>query len=953
VQRKVVTVLFCDIVGSTARGETLDPEALESLLTRYFERMKRIVEHHGGCVEKFIGDAVMAVFGIPAAHEDDALRACRAGMEMRTESAALDVDVRVGVNTGEVVTGTDERLATGDAVNLAARLQQAAEAGEVLIGESTRALVRDTAELEPLAPLMLKGKADPVQAWRLVAVRERPERRHDTVFVGRERELELLAAAWHRSQTHLSCELVTIVGEAGVGKSRLVAEALETFDGRVVRTRCLPYGDGITYWPVVDVLRQLAPSEPPAPLRSLLDESGGLASTDEIAWAFRRLIEQHAPLVVVVEDLQWAEDTFLDLLESLPHLSTGAPLLLLGTTRAHLLDRRPAWPESMRLEPLGDDEMRSLLVGRLPNTLRQRVLRQAGGNPLFAEEMVALAREGDSDVDVPPTLRALLAARLDQLDPRERTPLAHGAVEGELFHRGAVQVLTPDEDQLMLRLAALVRHGLVRPDRSQFSGDDAFRFRHVLLRDAAYEALPKAVRADLHERFARWLGDHPAELAELDEIRGHHLEQAARCRADLGLDDANVALEAAALLAAAGRRAWWRDDRRTAARLFARALSLGRPHRFDLHLELAALAVELEPAQQEADAAAAAARAAALGDEAGEGVLLLMRDMARVLLGESVDSVEFEERAHRLVSVFEARGDDETLVHVWDVVRWSANFRMQYEEFARAAEAGLAAARRAGWRFQHAFRLETALVAGPRPADEALATLDAVLPDDPTPETQAERALLLAILGRFAEARAIMNAAAEHHRELGGDGLILEMAEIAAYEGDHAAAASYLGAFCADLADRGMRANLSTFAPKRGYHLCRVGEFAEAERLAELGRELGDPADIATQGLWRHVLAHVLAQRGEHEEAERLAREAVEIFERTDSVIAQGFALDDLGEVLDAAGRTTEAIEVWEDALARFERKRNVAMARQLTERITAARAGEAPARATRRSPRS
>ena len=308
-QRKVVTVLFCDVTGSTELGEKLDPEALRALLARYFERMKTIVERHGGTVEKFIGDAVMAVFGVPVVHEDDALRAVRAAVEMREALPELGVQGRIGVTTGEVITGTEERLATGDAVNVAARLQQAAQPGEVLIGEPTRELVRYTVAVEALESLELKGKAAPVPAFRLLSVHEAPARRHEVRFVGRERELALIQEAWQRALAEQGCEPVTIVGEAGVGKSRLVAEALASVDARVVQGRCLPYGEGITYWPVVEVIKQLdaLPSDPTAAtaIRALLGEPAAGASAEEIAWAFRKLLEEQAPLVVVFDDIQW------------------------------------------------------------------------------------------------------------------------------------------------------------------------------------------------------------------------------------------------------------------------------------------------------------------------------------------------------------------------------------------------------------------------------------------------------------------------------------------------------------------------------------------------------------------------------------------------------------------------------------------------------------------------
>ena len=347
-QRKTVTVLFCDVTGSTALGESVDPEALRGLLAHYFERMKAIVERHGGTVEKFIGDAVMAVFGVPVAHEDDALRAVRAAAEMRAALPELDVQARIGVNTGEVVTGTEERLATGDAVNIAARLEQAAQPGEVLLGAPTLALVGGAAEVKKVEPIALKGKREPVAAYRLLRVREAPERRHETQFVGREHELVLLREAWERVRTERRCELVTVVADAGVGKSRLVAEALARVDARVVRGRCLPYGEGITYWPVVEVLKQLAvlPTDEAAvaAIRSLLGETESQTSAEEIAWAVRKTVEQAAserPLTVVFDDVHWGEETFLDLIEHVALLSTGAPILLACMTRPELLERRP------------------------------------------------------------------------------------------------------------------------------------------------------------------------------------------------------------------------------------------------------------------------------------------------------------------------------------------------------------------------------------------------------------------------------------------------------------------------------------------------------------------------------------------------------------------------------------------------------------------------------------
>ena len=628
-RRKTVTVLFCDLTGSTALGETLDPERLRALLARYFERMKAIVERHGGSVEKFIGDAVMAVFGVPVLHEDDALRAVRAAVEMRDALPELGLQGRIGVMTGEVVTGTEERLATGDAVNVAARLEQAAQPGEVLVGQPTLALVRDAAEVEPVEPLELKGKAEPVPAYRLLRVREAPERRHEGQFVGRERELALLREAWERVQAEQRCELVTVVGDAGVGKSRLVAEGLSSVEATVVRGRCLPYGEGITYWPVVEVLKQLdllPPDEAAAAaIRSLLGETEAATSAEEIAWAFRKTLEHAAaerPLVVVFDDIQWGEETFLDLIEHVALLSSGASILLLCMARPELSERRPAWPVTLRLEPLGDEDVDELIPKRIAGELRERIARAAGGNPLFIEEMLAMAGEADGEVVVPPTLQALLAARLDQLETAERSVLERGAIEGEIFHRGAVQALAPDETQVTPRLAALVRKELIRPDRPQLAGEDGFRFRHLLIRDAAYEALPKATRADLHERFATWLEQRDrARRAGRDPRLPPRAGAAATAPSSGYRPTTSLAAAARRRLTAGGQRAARRQDYGAAVSLFERAAALVPPTELDLALETELGDALLwtgraDDALRRADALAE--RASAAGDRRGE-----------------------------------------------------------------------------------------------------------------------------------------------------------------------------------------------------------------------------------------------------------------------------------------------------------------------------------------------
>src|SRR3954447_3428820 len=577
--RKTVTVLFADVVGSTALGERTDPEALRRTMRRWFDEARTVLERHGGTVEKVIGDAVMAVFGVPQAHEDDALRAVRAAAELQEALQRSDVDARIGVNTGEVVAAAgDETLVTGDAVNVAARLEQAARTTEILIGQATERLVRDAAESEPVEPLALKGKAAPVRAFRLVAVRPGAEgraRRLDAPLVGRARELERLSGAFDDAVRANGCHLFTLLGPAGVGKSRLVEELLRASSGRatILRGRCLSYGDGITFWPVVEAIpgaAEVVAQDLPAA---------------EIFAALRKLVEARArerPVVLVFDDVHWGEPTFLDLVEHVADWSRDAPILLVCIARPELLDVRPGWgggklnATTVLLEPLDDlaalELVRALV--ELDADAARRVVAAAEGNPLFVEEMAALAREG-GDLTAPPTIQALLQARLDRLAGGERTVLEAAAVEGKQFHASAVAELVRDRSPLDAesQLLALVRKDLVRPDATS-AGDDAFNFRHQLIRDVAYGGVAKADRAELHERFASWVERRKNGGGEFDEILGHHLEQAYRYRVELGRDDErSQALRgrAARVLAAAGRRANLRSDAPAAATLLRRA----------------------------------------------------------------------------------------------------------------------------------------------------------------------------------------------------------------------------------------------------------------------------------------------------------------------------------------------------------------------------------------------
>src|SRR5919201_4047913 len=599
--RKTVTVFFCDVTGSTELGERLDPESQRHVMSRYFETVSKALIRHGGSVEKFIGDAVMAVFGIPQLHEDDAHRAVRAAAEARDELAQLNeelerergvrIQVRMGVNTGEVVAGdptAGQTLVTGDAVNVAARLEQAAPPGEILIGAETYRLVRDAIRAKPVEALELKGKTDAVEAFRLLeAPTDTPTflRRLDAPFVGRRRELELLQQEFERAVSERSCRLVTLIGAAGIGKSRLVLELTTSLrkHAKTLSGHCLPYGDGITYWPLVEIVKDLGgdarstttalfiPSEEAMLIAERI--SGAVGQTEatgpneEIFWAVRKLLETLAktrPLIVVLDDVHWAEPTFLDLVEYVLGFATSAPILLLCVARPELLDARPSWSaprpnaSTIVLEPLSSVESEQLVGAEVPAEERARILEAAEGNPLFVEQMLALRAENGDGASIPPTIQALLAARIDRLEPEERDVIARASVEGRVFHRGAVAELATEElrPRTSAHLLTLVRKELIRPGEAVFPGDDAFSFGHILIRDAAYAAMPKELRAQLHERYADWLERQAGDrIREYEEIIGFHLEQAYHHRAELGPIDPpteQLGLRAAHHLAAAG-----------------------------------------------------------------------------------------------------------------------------------------------------------------------------------------------------------------------------------------------------------------------------------------------------------------------------------------------------------------------------------------------------------------
>jgi class 3 adenylate cyclase/tetratricopeptide (TPR) repeat protein len=961
--RKTVTVVFCDVTGSTELGESLDAEALRGLLSRYFERMRSLVEGHGGTVEKFIGDAVMAVFGVPTVHEDDAVRAVRAAAEMRDALPALGVRGRIGVQTGDVVSGTKERLATGDAVNVAARLEQAAAPGEVLIGDATHRLVEDHVVAEPIEPLTLRGKSTGVAAWRLVSVlADAPRRQLATPMVGRQRHQRVLADAYQSVVDDRACHLVTVLGVAGVGKSRLVYEFLAGLDATVVRGRCLSYGEGITYWPVVEILKQLdrRPQDPAAaaPIDGLLGEGVETGIAEQVGWAVRKTLEEAArerPLVCVFDDLHWAEPALLDLVEHVADFARDAPVLLLCMARPELLDRRPNWgggklnAQTMLLEPLTADQTDELIdhLGDVPSALRERIRVAADGNPLFVEEMLAMIRDrGVNDVAVPPTIQALLAARIDQLEPAERVVLQCGSIEGKVFHRGSVVALAPEEPQVSSKLLTLLRKDLVRPEQAVLSGDDAYRFRHLLIRDAAYGALPKAERAMLHERFADWLVRYGGDLIELDEIVGHHLEQAVRYRGELGQHVSPELRErAVSRLGEASRRAYLRHDWTSSWGTLSRALALvgDAEIRLDLEIDCALVAYHVSKLDEEvARAASLAERAMAGGDRVAELCARLTEAVYGGIMG-AVGGSALDEALKEALPELEAAGDPYALFLAWMCIAERKNWDVLHDDQLAALDNALEWARASGQphlESELTLNFNAAKMLGSTPVSEHLTWLEELEASRAFPPSTVNRALCLAMLGRFDEARSTFAKGLALLEETGNEfGVAISRGqvgqEIEALAGDFAAAVEHLEFGCRYLDAIGARAVESTWQGNLALHLAALGRLEEAERATHKSEEYGASDDWVTQILWRRGRARVCAGRGELEHAERYVRDAAQIAERIQNPQLLGDTLLDQGDVLAQGGDADQAAARYREAIACYESKGSIASTTRARQKLT------------------
>jgi class 3 adenylate cyclase/tetratricopeptide (TPR) repeat protein len=1016
--RKTVTVLFCDVVGSTPLGERLEPESVRRVMARFFERMSGVLTRHGGTVSKYIGDAVMAVFGVPVLHEDDALRAVRAADEMRAALERLNEDLarewdvtlrtRIGINTGQVVVGTseDDSLVVGDAVNVAARLEQAAAPGEILLGAETYALVRAAVTVDRGSALSLKGKADPVTGYRLLGVTWEPGRtdRPSPTFVGRDRELGRLREALDASVRSRSCLLVTVLGAAGVGKSRLAEEFTATLrdEATVVGGRCLPYGDGITFWPVAEVVKAacgIAPDEPREAARRRIDavvdgadDAALIADTvaavcgfaetsagmQETFWAIRRFLEHVAggrPLVVVFDDVHWGEPSFLDMVEYLAGRSRDAAILVLCLARPELLETRPTWPtaapgeELLSLPALSADDSERLIADLLGQASlgaadRARIVEAAGGNPLFVEEMLGMLEDegaivrsdggwrvqGDlARVAVPPTIQALLGARIDRLAPEERAVLGTASVIGKAFWWGAVADLSPPalRPEVARVLQTLVRKGLIVPERSTLAGEDAFRFHHGLIQDATYAALPKERRAELHERFASWIDERAGDRAlEHDEIVGYHLEQAFRYRSELGIagpDVERIGVLAAERLSAAGRRALARGDVAAAVTLLDRAASVGHADR-RAH---AAILPDLGEALMEAgdlgraDAVldTAAREAASLGDPGLRGHAAIVR----LLLMESTDPKRRSEVALReldtVIPVFQELGDDLGLARAWRLaadVHWT---RARYAAADEAFERAIEHARRAevGWEEAESLgQYAGSGLYGPAPVDDVVdrcGRIRAAAKGNRLVEARVARveAALAAMQGRFDDARARATDAAAILEDLG---MWLRAAFVSEtwgfvehLAGDAVAAERALLDGFERIGKLGEQGYLSTVSALLAHRILDQGRVEDAERYISASVDAVAEDDVTTQILLQSARGRAVTRRGDATQGERLCRDAVALADETDDLNVRGDVLVDLAEVLRAGGDAAGADDALDRAAVLYDAKGNVVQA--------------------------
>jgi class 3 adenylate cyclase/tetratricopeptide (TPR) repeat protein len=967
-ERKLATVLFVDLVGSTQLVASADPEVVRSRLTRFFDQVTHCITSHGGIVQKFAGDAVMAAFGVPFAHEDDPERAVRAALGIVDAVSELGLEVRIGIESGEILSDeTETTFATGLAINAAARLQQAAQPGEIMLGPAVERLTRRMVVTTPLGSQEARGFPDGVEAWRVVSVADDVGRRLvvSVPLVGREGEIELLHNTFARAVRDNRVHLVTVYGAPGVGKSRLAREFVDGVERSTILTgRCLPYGEGVTYWAVAEMvkvaagitdddsvdaanekLRKCCGDEAVADLLALasgvLDAVGGEQSASEIAWAAQTWATELAdlqPLVLVFEDIHLAEEPMLDLIE---HLASGVkdvPLLILCLARKDLLDERPTWgggnvrATAVELEALPLEESARLVAAlvagesaELSDEARDAVLGTTEGNPLFIEETVRMLLESDGESDgIPHTVQAMISARIDRLSVTERTVLRRAAVAGRVFWSGAIEEIGDTAvDGGELR-ELVERDFLVREPRSTIRGEEAYRFKHVLIRDVAYAGLSKSSRALLHRQMAQWLADRPV-ADELVEIRAYHLDVAAQLAEELeGSIPPELATEAAAALEQAGRRALAREANNVARRLFSRAVEL------EANLERRYLAAHAAWRMSDFPTVSAemhdvSEAASAAGDRRVE--VRALTALARVALFRDADNACARELAGRALAVVE-QTDDVGRFDALEVVGTVCYWEGDLEEVVRLGTERLAIAERIGRAdLQSGVLLELNDVYNARleteRAHEPLASAIELAGNSGSPTTRGwilrASGRQAALEGRLADAEASLEEARALFAE---SGAALTLARTLNWLGvvvwerrDLQRAEEILREairLLKPIQDRGTVVESQRLLAQV---LLEQGRLEEAERFALESRETVGPGDVSSGSTTRLALGLVRAAQGRDDEAERLLREAEEILRPTGFRRHQIAPLEALAEFLRSRDRDDEATEV-EDALA-------------------------------------
>ena len=963
-ERKLATVLFADLVGSTEFVSAQDPEVTRRRVTAWFDAVSGCIETHGGTVEKFAGDAVMAAFGIPQAHEDDAERAVRAALGIIGHAHEAGIEARIGIEAGEVVVDeTDSTFATGEAVNVAARLQQAAGAGEILIGDAAHRLTEGRIESEDVGPLELRGFRRPIGAYRAVAAVDGGVQRVtvSAPFVGRESELELLENTLSRTIRDQRPHVFTVYGEPGVGKSRLLREFLAGVEGVTILTgRALPYGEGVTYWPLAEMVKAAAGITDDDPMETareklieccgdeaiaellglasgVMDAVEGERGQPEIAWAAREFVDELAdvqPLILVFEDIHWAEEPLLELIDHLAQWVRERALLVLCLARPELLDVRPGWgggrirSTAIELEPLAREESEELAAALLAQHeisehVTSRLLEKTEGNPLFVEEIVRMLVEEGSDRGdrIPDTLQALIGARIDRLPAGQKVLLQRGSVMGRTFFAGALDHLSAeyDADELEDMLDDLLLRDLItRQERSTITGETAYRFKHVLIREVAYGGLSKSSRAEYHTRFAEWLREKADK--ELLEIRAYHLDQACTLYAELdGRAPDDLAKTAAKALQAAGKRALARESNQSARKLLLRSLELEPTlERRYLAARAASQLGDLPTVRDEMTVVAEEAAAAGARDLQTRALTALAETVAS-LDGEIARAAELADEALAVVEPDDHEGRFSALDRRARVARWQGKLS-EAEDFEQQALEEARAAGRKDHEAKAALQL-AGIHIGRMEEDKAEPLIDRAL------ELADHSGSIVARASAASSKALLLSSRGDYEAAAGWYTKALELYREAASVSDIAWTSRHLGIVAwrtGDLekAEKLLRESIRLLAPMRergtlcesqrylAQLLLHQGRVEEAEKFALAARETVSAEDTVSRATTRVALAQVRAAQGREQEAETLFAEGLDIVSEGEHCRILLDVVPPYADFLRAHGRPAEAADL-------------------------------------------